>query len=68
MKIRIPLKPVLGGVKNVVHSISSHEKTQENRVSCFLILQVLFISEGSVFPDYYLDHKYVSLLFYGKLI
>ena len=33
---RIPLKPVLGGVRIVSFSISSHEQTQYNRVCCFL--------------------------------
>ena len=46
---RIPLKPVLGGVRIVVLFISSHEQTQLNRVCCF---QVLSISVGSVFSYY----------------
>ena len=52
MKSRISLKPVLGGVRVDALSINSHEQTQLNRVCCFLILQVLSISKGSVFPDY----------------
>ena len=34
---RIPLKPVLGGVRIVTLCISSHEQTK-NRVCCFLIV------------------------------
>ena len=45
----MPLKPVLGGVEIVA---ISHEQTKLNRVCCFLIMKVLSISEGSVFPDY----------------
>ena len=37
------------GVRIVALSIGFHEQTQLNRVCCFLILQVLSISEGSVF-------------------
>ena len=33
---RIPLKPVLGGMKDVAFSSMSHEQTQSNRVCCFL--------------------------------
>ena len=44
---RIPLKPVLGGVRIVAFPISFHEQTQ----CCFLILYVLSIFEGSVLPD-----------------
>ena len=32
------VEPVLGGVRIVALSISSHEQTQQNRVCCFLIL------------------------------
>ena len=39
-------------MKIVALSISSHEQTQLNLVCCFLILLVLSISAGSVFPDY----------------
>ena len=38
MESSIPLKPVLGGVRIVALSISSHEQTQENGDCCFLIL------------------------------
>ena len=47
---RIPLKLVPGDVKIVAHSISSYEQTKKNRVCCFLVLQVLSFSAGSVFP------------------
>ena len=38
MESRIPLKPVLRGVKIDALSISYHEQTQRNRVCFFLIL------------------------------
>ena len=50
-KSRIPAQLVLGGVRIVAPSISSHEQAQLNLVCCFLILMILSISEGSVFPD-----------------
>ena len=46
-------------------SIGSHEQTKYNRVCCFLILQVLSSSDGSVFPDYLdiiLNHVYSALV------
>ena len=46
MDSRISLNLVLGGVIIVALSISSHEQTQ------YIIFSVLFISEGSVFPDH----------------
>ena len=39
-------------MKIVAHCISTHEQTQLNQVCCFLILEVISISEGSFFPDY----------------
>ena len=38
MESRILLKLVLGGVRIVALSISSHKQTQLNRATCFLIL------------------------------
>ena len=46
---RITLKLVLGSVRIVALSISSHEQTRYNRVCYFLIELVLSISEGSIF-------------------
>ena len=46
---RIPLKPVLVGVRIVALSIVSHEETQLNQVSCFLILEVLSILKDLFF-------------------
>ena len=51
----MPLKPVLGGVRIVAFSIKSHKQTQKSRACCFLILQVLSITEGSVFLNYLLQ-------------
>ena len=36
----------------VALSISSHDQTKKTGSAVFLILSVLSISEGSVFPDY----------------
>ena len=50
---RIPLKPVLVGVRIIALSISSHEQTLAIKPSLlFFILWVLSFSEGSYFADY----------------
>ena len=51
---RITLKLVLGSVRIVALSISSHEQTQLNRVCYFLIVLVLSFSEGSILQSIYI--------------
>ena len=46
----------------VALSSSSHEETQLNRVCCFLILEVLSISEGSVFQIIWIESFHVLFL------
>ena len=50
----ILLKPVLGGVRIVASSISSHEQTQKKKLNQLFsyIVDSLLFSERPVFPDY----------------
>ena len=56
---RITLKLVLGSVKIVELSISSHEQTQLNRVCYFLKVLVLSFSEGSIFQIIYIKSFHI---------
>ena len=50
---RIPLKPVLGGVRIVALSISSQEQTQENESAVFLHCRFSLFLKDPFFPDYF---------------
>ena len=45
---RVALNPGLGGVRDVVYVINSHEQTQSNRVCCFHSNFGCYISKGSL--------------------
>ena len=63
---RIPLKPVVGGVRVVALSISFHEKTQKNRVCGFLYCMLSLFLRDPCFPDYFVisgQKQHAQLLF-----
>ena len=51
MESRIPLKLVLGYVKIVALSISSHEQTQKNKSAVFLYCRFSLFLKDLFFPD-----------------
>ena len=64
-KSRIPLKPVLGGMKIVALYFCSHEETQQNRVFCSLYCRFsLFLKDpfSSLFCFCFGMHYFVSFL------
>ncbi|XP_053379922.1 nephrin-like isoform X3 [Mercenaria mercenaria] len=51
---RVPLKPVLGGVRGVAHFITSHEQTQSNRV-CYYCSWMHSLLPKDIFTDFITD-------------
>ena len=71
LKIRVPLKPVLGGVAGVAHYITGHEQTQLNRVCYFHFFDVVIASKGSNLTKLchiFIAYKMLSLSFSTKFV
>ena len=68
---RMLLKPVLGGVKMVALSVSSHEQNRYNRVCCFIKLRFSLFCRflfSRLFACCIIFHVFCRLLIFFKII